>query len=92
MYGGMHGFGFWMWENFGWFGVFLGWLLQIGLIIGTVLLAVWLVRRFLIDVPGRNAFDLTSSRASAEEILQTRYAGGEITRDQYFEMLADIRS
>ncbi|GAB4577371.1 MAG: hypothetical protein Fur0022_01020 [Anaerolineales bacterium] len=70
-----------------WPGMILGWLVNLGLIIGAVFLVTWLVR-------GASA----SSRGSAtagqfpapREVLQTRYARGEITREQYLEILGDL--
>lgn len=50
------------------------------IITGIVLLIVWVARN-----AGRGTRS-TSSSNSALEILQTRYAKGEITKDQYEEM------
>jgi putative membrane protein len=62
-------------------------VITVGVIIGFVLLVVWLVRRLgsegKASSPGQAA-------SSPREILQTRYARGEITRDQYQQMLADL--
>lgn len=78
--------------NFGWFGIIsmlLGLVITIGLIVGLVLLALSLLRR-----PGPGAGPWTQPRAgeqlSPREILQIRYARGEITREQYQQMLADL--
>jgi putative membrane protein len=66
-------------------------VVTIGVIVGIVLLVVWLVRRasdgsqasgFQIGAPG--------AYSSPKEILQLRYARGEITREQYQEMLTDL--
>lgn len=84
---GMHGF-------FGPFGVaanpvagilsFVFWALIIG---GIVLLVVWAVRS-----AGRaGTFAAPAARASeALEILKTRYAKGEITKEQYDQMRQDL--
>ena len=59
--------------------------------IGFVVLVVWLVRRS--GSGGRTAsapLPPSPIEPSAREILQTRYARGEITREQYQEMLADL--
>lgn len=64
----------------------------IAIIIGSVLLITWLVRRSSSNVGGASS-SLTPAAPpapSAREILQTRYARGEITREQYQEMLADL--
>jgi putative membrane protein len=83
--GGMHGYGLWGLGNFGWFGMVLGLIINIALIVGVVLLVIWLVGR----VSGGAARG-SNSGPSPREILQARYARGEITREQYQEILADI--
>lgn len=72
----------WMW---------LGWILGF-VAIGVVLfiIASWVSSRAT-----RNQHDGTESKAEAgespEEILKSRYARGEIQRDQYVHMLEDLR-
>ena len=76
---------------FGWPGMILGWLVNISLIIGAVLLGVWLVRR--VSLPGLTPTISSGGQggfSTPREILQTRYARGEITREQYLEMLGDL--
>jgi len=86
MGGMMGGYGY---GTFGLIGMILNLVITVGLIVGIVLLAVWLVRRLgaeggaLSQKPGQAAF-------SPREILQTRYARGEITREQYQQMLSDL--
>lgn len=88
--GGMHGFG--GFGNFGWLGMILGLIINIGLIVGVVLLIVWLVKR--VSAPNQGFQPpygpVGGSLGSPREILQARYARGEITREQYLEILADI--
>jgi putative membrane protein len=74
-YGMMGGYGFGL----------LGLIFNAAIIVGIVWLVIWAVRRFTSGNPG-----ISSGNASAREILQVRYARGEITRDQYREMLADL--
>jgi putative membrane protein len=66
-------------------------VVTVGIIIGIVLLAIWLVRR--LGETGSPA-SLTNSNASEagspKGIAQLRYARGEITRDQYQEILTDL--
>lgn len=91
MYGGgmMGGFG-----GFGGLGI-LGWILNmvitIGVIVGIVLLVIWAVRRLSASSQGQG---FTSYRTPGEqtprEILQARYARGEITREEYHQALADL--
>lgn len=94
MMGGMMG-GFGTgWGGFGGFGLvglILNLALTVGLIVGLVLLIAWLWRRVVSDgqgtaIPRSSA----SSGTSAKEILQIRYAQGEISREQYQQMLADL--
>jgi putative membrane protein len=84
---GMHGFGMWGFGHFGWLGMVLGLILNLALIVGVVLLVIWLVRR----VSGAGAGGSPSVQ-SPREILQARYARGEITREQYQEILADLNA
>ena len=93
----MHGFG-WGCCSFGGFGGFslIGWIinlvLTIGILIGLVVLVVWAIRRISRNQGGSFfASNQTSGAATAREILQTRYAQGEITREEYRQMLEDIR-
>jgi putative membrane protein len=90
--GGMHGFGFWGLGNLGWPGMILGLIINIGLIVGVVLLVVWLMKR--VSAPNQGTQvpygPVGGSLGGPREILQARYARGEITREQYLEILADL--
>ena len=89
MVGGMmNGFGF---GGFGLVGLILNLVITIGLIVGIVVLVVWLVRRFAPSLQDR-AISLyqTDTQPTPREILQTRYARGEISRDEYQQMLSDL--
>lgn len=72
----------------GWIGMILGLVITIAVIIGLVLLVVWAVRR----MSGNNAQpgfqNLTGQ--SARDIAQARYAKGEITREEYQQILSDL--
>ena len=88
MGGMMGGYGY---GTFGLIGMILNLVITVGLIVGIVLLVVWLVRR--LDAGGGalpTAQKPGYSPVSPREILQTRYARGEITRDQYQHMLSDL--
>jgi putative membrane protein len=81
----------WGYGGFGLIGFVLNLVITLGLIGGMVLLAAWLWRRVASGgqvgaTPRRPA----GMEASPKEILQTRYAKGEITREQYREMLSDL--
>lgn len=84
----MHGFG---WGGYGWIGWILNLVVTLGLIVGVVLLVVWLVRRAgpRSTSPAATAFP-PQGGPTALEILQARYARGEINREEYQQMLSDI--
>lgn len=54
------------------------------LIAGIVVLVVWAVKRFSTGTSGALRHE------SPRDIAQTRYARGEITREQYQQMLSDL--
>jgi putative membrane protein len=74
----MHGFG-----GMGLFGGWIGLVLNLAIIIGIVILVIWAVQRF-------TSGNISPSGQTPREILQARYARGEITRDQYQQMLQDL--
>jgi len=61
----------------------IGLIFNVAIIVGIVILIVWAVRRF-------SSGTSSSAGQSPREILQTRYARGEITREQYQQMLKDL--
>ena len=85
---GGSGFGF---GGLGLVGMILNLVITLGVIVGIVMLVVWLVRRV-----GSEGGAFSASQRSGggqlppREILQARYARGEITRDQYQQMLSDL--
>jgi putative membrane protein len=86
----MGGFGTGM-GVFGLFGGLLSMLVMLGLLAGLVFLGVWLLRR--IDTPEGRGYRAQSrgfGEPTALEILQTRYARGELTREEYQIMLEDL--
>lgn len=78
MGGGMIGFG-----GLG----LIGLLFNLVIIVGLVVLVVWAVKRF---TNGTSNWNQLSGNQSPREILQARYARGEITREQYQQMLDDL--
>ncbi len=78
--------GFWGTGN-GWLGIVLTLFINLVVIVGFVLLIAWFVRRVL---PTAGLAGGSGAALTAKEILQARYARGEITRDQYKKMLADL--
>ena len=90
----MHGFGFNGFGGMGGFGL-LGGLLSLvvtlGVIAGLVLLVVWAVRRFAHNSQANQELNHSvQAEQSPREILMQRYARGEVDREQYQQMLADL--
>jgi len=86
--GMMHGWGF---SSFGWFGMILMLLIPVGFVVLVVLGIVGLVRGFSsIGEGNANLNQRQEAQTSPRDILQIRYARGEITREQYLQMLDDL--
>jgi putative membrane protein len=82
--GMMHGYGF---GGMGLLGGWIGLIFNLAILVGIVLLVVWSVKRFTNSSTNGNQ---ASGNQSPREILQARYARGEITRDQYQQILQDL--
>jgi len=85
--GMMGGFG----GGLGLFGGLFSTLLALGLLVGLVFLGVWLWRRF--GAPAGTmpwAQPPKAGQPSARDILQIRYARGELTREEYQGMSQDL--
>ncbi len=78
MGGGMMGYG-----GMGLFGGIIGLVFNLLILVGIVLLVVWAVKRFTSN-------NSSPAMQSPKEILQARYARGELTREQYQQMLSDL--
>jgi len=76
--------------GFGWIGMILGGIFWLALLVGLILLIVWGVKRVNSNSGGSNLNSSGSAIITPKEILQARYARGEITREQYQQMLADL--
>ena len=83
----MHGYG---WGGLGWVGWILNLVITLGVIVGIVLLVLWLVRRAGSGNPGFSQTNPAQSQPTPREILQIRYARGEISREEFQQMLSDI--
>ena len=82
MYGYHGGFtGMWM--------LFCG-ILGLAILVGLILLIVWGVRRMSGGTNAARQVSLAPGQPTPKEILQARYASGEITREQYQQMVEDI--
>ncbi len=81
------------WGSLGNFGAWggIGWILNllfwVGLLAGLALLVVWALRRA--HVPAATV-PYANGQPTAKELLQTQYARGEITREQYETLKRDI--
>ncbi len=81
MYG--YGYGYW--------GMILGTLITIIVLVGLVWLIVWAVRRTSGSGPNTYYSSGDAGRPqTAREILDQRYARGEIDREQYEQMKQDL--
>lgn len=86
-FGHMGGFG--TFGTWGWIALIVQMVFWLALIAGTVLLVVWAIRRSNRASTSLPGYAITG-QPSAKEILQARYARGEITREQYQQMLDDL--
>lgn len=83
---GAYGFG----GGVSWIGMIFGALFSLALLVGLILLIIWGIRRLSGGGNHPHAAPPAQGQPSAKEILQARYARGEITREQYQEILADL--
>lgn len=75
----------------GWGGMWFGWLMMIGFTVAVVVLIVWLVR---LSMPGGH-YDGGQGTSNppaqpALDILQARYARGEISKEEYLDVRATL--
>ena len=84
------GYGFGGFGTFGWIGLIINLVLTVGIIVGIVLLVVWAVRRLSSSGQGHSLASSSPQGQTPREILQIRYARGEITREEYQQMLSDL--
>lgn len=82
-WGSVGNFGVW-----GWVGFILNLVIWVGLLVGLILLVVWAARRARVSAATGVS---TGGQPTAKEILQARYVRGEINREQYQQMLDDVR-
>jgi putative membrane protein len=84
----MGNFGWCGYGGYGWPGMILGPILFIGFLIGLVFLVVWAVRRMTANHP--NPGPPNTAIQSARDIAQTRYAKGEISKEEYQQIISDL--
>lgn len=82
-WGSFSNLGLWGWAGFG-----LNLLLWTGLIAGLIALIIWAVRNA--RSPQTVEGFARGGENTARQILQARYARGEITRQEYLEMKEDL--
>jgi putative membrane protein len=71
----------------------IGLLLNLIVIVGIVVLVIWAVRQFSSNGQSSGLLgqqNNRTSKATPHEIAEERYAHGEITREQYQELLSDL--
>ena len=83
--GMMHAYGY---GGFGWLGLILNFVITIGIIVGIILLVVWVARQ--ISPLAKKQASGIDTTPSAVETLKVRYVKGEITREEYQQILRDI--
>ena len=74
--------------GFGWIGMILGAIVSIAVLIGLILLVVWAVRRS--SGISTQPVSQNPTGQSARDVAQARYAKGEISRDEYQQILSDL--
>ncbi len=76
-----------------WLGMGLAMVIQLIFWIFILYVAVRLLRGVPLGRPGNDSYfqTLSNNQFTAEDILKQRYAKGEITREQFEEMLNDIK-
>ncbi|RME71069.1 MAG: SHOCT domain-containing protein [Chloroflexi bacterium] len=93
MYGGFSPcLGSWgSWGGFG-FGL-IGLFINLALVVGIILLVVWAVKKFTASPAGQvqTAGPAGGGQVlSAREVLDIRYARGELSREEYQQMKAEL--
>ncbi|OJX47107.1 MAG: hypothetical protein BGO78_16635 [Chloroflexi bacterium 44-23] len=77
--------GYW-YGGLGWIGMVINLVISVALIIGVVFLVIWIVKRLSNNNSGRTLNNVVLP----VEIAKERYAKGEITREEYQKLLADL--
>ncbi len=73
----------WGYGQWGWLGMILGMVIMVVIWGGLIALAVWIVMKLVRS--GRE-----TSSASPIEIAKSRYARGEITKEQFEQLKKDL--
>jgi putative membrane protein len=87
---GFGGFG-----GFGWIGSIIGLVIMIAIVVALIMLTIYAIRGLTRSRSGQNVIPQGPAGVpplqTPKEILQARYARGEITREQYLAMLEDLK-
>ena len=79
--------------GFGWGGMWFGWLMMVGFTIAVVVLVVWLAKLFAGNAATNPGSPGEHERSgSALDILQARYARGEMTKEEYLDARATLQT
>jgi putative membrane protein len=78
--------------NFGLLGGLIGLLFNVAILVGVVVLVVWVVQKVSHSTSAGTSATPPQPVLSAREILDIRYARGELTREEYQTKLSDISS
>jgi len=73
----------WPWFNLGWWGMGLGMLIMIVFWVGLIALVTWIILKLV------RSGQQPSSQTPLE-IAKTRYAKGEITKEQFEQIKKDL--
>ncbi len=89
----MHGWGFnGGFGGFNWVGMIVGGIFSLIIFVLLILVIIWIIRRMSGRSMGGYHYMQGGGMGgpSAKDILQMRYAKGEITQEQYQQMLTDL--
>jgi putative membrane protein len=86
----MHGWGFYGIGGFEWIWVIVNLAIIVAVIVAIVLFVVWLVRRLTASNHATGPA-YSSAVEDAKSIAKRRYAQGEISREEYQQIIADIQ-
>lgn len=84
----MHGFG--LFGPWGWVGMILNLVLFVAVVIGVIWLIVSVIRRSGPPVSSTAPQPPAPAASTPREIVQARYARGEINREEYLQLMTDL--
>lgn len=87
----MHGWGFYGIGGLEWIWVIVNLAIIVAVIVAIVLFVIWLVRRLSTNSHMATGPAYSRSLEDAKAIAKRRYAQGEISREEYQQIIADIQ-